>query len=86
MQFCPQCDNVMDIGKSIPKVNLLQNTPNAVTTTSQSQVQEDIVDKLINAYKNKDNLNFEKEMEPIMKYNDVDCKIMWDILNALNKK
>ena len=47
MQFCPQCDNVMDIGKSIPKVNLLQNTPNAVTTTSQSQVQEDIVDKLI---------------------------------------
>lgn len=36
-------------------------------------------------YKNKDNLNFEKEMEPIMKYNDVDCKIMWDILNALNK-
>ena len=57
MQFCPQCDNVMDIGKSIPKVNLLQNTPNAVTTTSQSQVQEDIVDKLINAYKNKDNLS-----------------------------
>jgi len=47
----------MDIGKSIPKVNLLQNTPNAVTTTSQSQVQEDIVDKLINAYKNKDNLS-----------------------------
>ena len=57
MQFCAQCDNVMDIGKSIPKVNLLQNTPNAVTTTSQSQVQEDIVDKLINAYKNKDNLS-----------------------------
>lgn len=36
-------------------------------------------------YKNKDNLNFNKEIEPIIKYNDVDCKIMWDILNALNK-
>ena len=37
-----------------------------------------------NIYKNKNNFNFEKEMEPIIKYNDIDCKIMWDILNALN--
>ena len=59
MQFCPQCDNVMDIGKSIPKVNLLQKAPTTVSTTSvsQSQPQEDIVDKIINAYKNKDNIS-----------------------------
>lgn len=37
-------------------------------------------------YKNKNNSNFKKEMEPIIKYNDVDCKIMWEILNALNEK
>ena len=57
MQFCPQCDNVMDIGKSVPKVNLLQKAPTTVSTTSQSQTQEDIVEKIINAYKNKDNLS-----------------------------
>ena len=59
MQFCPQCDNVMDIGKSIPKVNLLQKAPTTVSTTSvsQSQPQEDIVDKIINAYKNKENIS-----------------------------
>ena len=59
MHFCPQCDNIMDIAKSVPKVNLLQQAPTTVSTTSVSATttQEDIVDKIINAYKNKENID-----------------------------
>ena len=31
------------------------------------------------------NNNILKQMKPIIKYNEIDCKIMWDILNALNR-
>jgi hypothetical protein len=46
----------------------------------------DAMFQAFNIYKNKNNLNFEQEIEPIIKYNNIDCKIMWDILNALNEK
>lgn len=54
MQFCPQCDNIMDIGKSVPKINLLnQTTPNTVSSVTE----EDVILNIINKYKNKEEIN-----------------------------
>jgi len=74
MHFCPQCDNIMDIGKSIPKVNnLLNQAPTTVSTSSVSQnTQIDIndkVDKIINLYKNKE--TFDKD---ILTKNNIDTE------------
>ena len=55
MQFCPKCDNIMDIGKSAPKVSLSIATPNTVSTESKSN--EDQVSKLIQLYKNKEDIS-----------------------------
>jgi DNA-directed RNA polymerase subunit M/transcription elongation factor TFIIS len=55
MQFCPKCDNIMDIGKSAPKVSLSVATPNTVSTDTKSN--ENQVSKLIQLYKNKEDIS-----------------------------
>lgn len=61
MHFCPQCDNIMDVGKSIPKINLLQQAPTTISTSSVSHTNQiDIIDKIINSYKNKETFDKDK--------------------------
>ena len=38
MQYCPQCNNIMDIGRIPPKIETLNidNTPNTISTSSIS--------------------------------------------------
>jgi DNA-directed RNA polymerase subunit M/transcription elongation factor TFIIS len=55
MQFCPKCDNIMDIGKSAPKVSLAIATPN--TISSETKTNEDEITKLIQLYKNGDDIS-----------------------------
>lgn len=55
MQFCPKCDNIMDIGKSAPKVSLAIATPNTVST--ETKTNEDEITKLIQLFKNGDDIS-----------------------------
>lgn len=56
MQFCPKCDNIMDIGKSAPKVSLAIATPNTVSTET-TKTNDDEITKLIQLYKNGDDIS-----------------------------
>lgn len=55
MQFCPKCDNIMDIGKSAPKVSLAIATPNTVST--ETKTNDDEITKLIQLFKNGDDIS-----------------------------
>jgi DNA-directed RNA polymerase subunit M/transcription elongation factor TFIIS len=55
MQFCPKCDNIMDIGKSAPRTTLVQSTPDSVSTETNSN--ENQISKLIQLYKNKQDIS-----------------------------
>jgi DNA-directed RNA polymerase subunit M/transcription elongation factor TFIIS len=54
MQFCPKCDNIMDIGKTAPRT-LAQTTPN--TVSSDTSIQNDYIVKLINMWKDKQDIS-----------------------------
>jgi hypothetical protein len=60
MEFCPKCNNIMDIGKTAPKISFAL-TPNTVSTDNDTTIT-----KLFQAYKNG---------EDISKYN-IDIKII----------
>jgi hypothetical protein len=63
MQFCPKCDNIMDIGKSAPKISINQNTPDTVSSESKDNVVSNTnneIIKLIEMYKNGDNITMFK--------------------------
>lgn len=65
MQYCPKCDNIMDIGKSIPKPVVNLATPDTVTNTTEDKVMAKIkVEKIIELF---------KSGEDISKYN-IDIK------------
>ena len=69
------------VGKAMYKLKLIKTIwPTRYTNIS------DGLNAMYEAYKiyniNDDIL---KHMKPIIKYNEVDCKIMWDILNALDR-
>lgn len=65
MQYCPKCDNIMDIGKTIPKPVFNLETPDTVTNTTDDKVNSRIkVEKIIELY---------KSGEDISKYN-IDIK------------
>jgi hypothetical protein len=69
MQFCPKCDNIMDIGKSAPKVSLSLATPNTISTETKSN--EDQVSKLVQLYKNKEDIsNFNIDIKLVTSNND----------------
>jgi hypothetical protein len=63
MQFCPKCDNIMDIGKSAPKITINQNTPDTVSSDSKDDVinnSNNDISKLIEMYKNGENITMFK--------------------------
>jgi hypothetical protein len=65
MQFCPKCDNIMDIGKTVPKPVFNLATPETVTNTTDEKINEKInkkikVEKIIELF---------KSGEDITKYN-----------------
>lgn len=61
MQFCPKCDNIMDIGKTVPKPVFNLATPDTVTNTTEEKVNKKIkVEKIIELF---------KSGEDITKYN-----------------
>lgn len=65
MQFCPKCDNIMDIGKTVPKPVFNLETPDSVTNTTDDVVNSKIkIEKIIELY---------KSGEDISKYN-IDIK------------
>lgn len=58
MQFCPKCDNIMDIGKTIPKPVLNLATPETVTNTTEDTHNTKIkVEKIIELYKNGEDIS-----------------------------
>jgi predicted RecB family nuclease len=70
------------IGKAMHKLNLIK------TIWPIDSVVSDGLDAMYEAYKIYLNSNKKiifTQMKQIIKYNHIDCKIMWDILNTLNK-
>ncbi len=65
MQFCPKCDNIMDIGKSAPKISITQITPNTVSSDTKEEINSNSsknndISKLIEIYKSGDNITMFK--------------------------
>lgn len=69
MQFCPKCDNIMDIGKTAPKISFVPEptslSATTVTATTANTTTENIVDndqiiKIINMFKNGFDISNEK--------------------------
>ena len=69
------------IGKAMYNLNLI-----STIWPSDSNISDGL-EAMYEAYKiyTNSNINNNIKMEGIIKYNEIDCKIMWDILNALNK-
>ena len=72
MQFCPKCDNIMDIGKSAPRYTF-SNDPTSmslttITNTNNDQEDDEKIIKIINMYKNQIDISNEKfDVDKIMK-------------------
>jgi hypothetical protein len=66
MQFCPKCDNIMDIGKTSPKISFipeptsLSATTVTEPTTTQNVADNDQIIKIINMFKNGFDISNEK--------------------------
>lgn len=75
MQFCPKCDNIMDIGKTAPKISFIPEptslsattvtttvTTTATTTATNTEniVDNDQIIKVINMFKNGFEISNEK--------------------------
>ena len=65
MQFCPKCDNIMDICKSATKILITQITPNTVSSDTKEEVnsissKNTDISKLIEMYKSGDNITMFK--------------------------
>ena len=53
MQFCPKCDNIMDISKTAPKSSFLgEPTSLSATTTTDNINNDEYSTKIINMFKN----------------------------------
>lgn len=83
MQFCPKCDNIMDIGKSAPKYTFgndptsLSITTTMTTTNNINSEKDDEKEdekkivKIINMYKNQLDISNQKfEVDKIIKHKD----------------
>lgn len=63
MKYCPKCDNIMDIRRTIPKenINTDTNTISETTTTDQKNlINNNNVIKIINMFKNNIDITNEK--------------------------
>jgi len=75
MQFCPKCDNIMDIGKSAPRYTF-SNDPTSMSLTTATNTNNDKEDdekiiKIINMYKNQIDISNEKfDVDKIMKHKE----------------
>jgi len=73
MQFCPKCDNIMDIGKTAPKSTFTpEPTSLSITTaTNTNKDSDENILKIINMYKNSLDISNEKfDSDKIMKHPD----------------
>lgn len=72
MQFCPKCDNIMDIGKTAPKSSFTQDpTSLSLTTATNTSTNntDDHIAKIINMYKNEIDISNEKfDTESVIKH------------------
>ena len=67
MQFCPKCDNIMDIGKSVQRAILSVATPDTIS----SETPENQISKLIELYKNKEDItNFKIDLKQLTSNNE----------------
>lgn len=70
MQFCPKCDNIMDVGKSAPKFTFT-NDPTSLSQTTATNTEKDDdnkITKIINMYKNQLDISNENfDVDKIMK-------------------
>jgi predicted RecB family nuclease len=72
--------SLKSIGKAMYKLKMIKTI-----WPSRSNISDGL-DAMYEAYKiYKSNNNIVKKMKQIIIYNEIDCKIMWDILNAINK-
>ena len=73
MQFCPKCDNIMDIGKTAPRSTFTQEpTSLSITTVTTIDKDEDEhITKIINMSKNELDISNEKfDIDKVMKHKD----------------
>ncbi len=74
--------SLKSVGKALYKLGLIE------TIWSESDNITNGLDAMFQAYliyTNPDKSEFKKKMDTIQTYNLIDCKIMWEILNALAK-
>ena len=77
MQFCPKCDNIMDIGKSVPRYTF-SNEPTSMslttatnTNTDKDEDEDEKIIKIVNMYKNQIDISNEKfDVDKIMKHKE----------------
>lgn len=71
MEFCPKCNNIMDISRTPSKVSLQDPTTVSQTTTENVRKGEDEYLKLINMFKNNIDLSNEKiNINELQKHKD----------------
>ena len=80
MQYCPKCDNIMDIGRSAPKISFAANDVNptslSITEKSTQNTQSVIADddniiRVINMLKNNIDISNEKvNFDELMKHKE----------------
>jgi hypothetical protein len=74
--------SLKSVGRALYELNMIK------TIWLESDNVKNGLDAMFQAYmiyNNPDKTNFKVEMKSIQIYNEIDCKIMWEILNALSK-
>jgi len=87
MQFCPKCNNILDISRSVPKSGtILDNETPATVSTTEPKIDK-LLDKIINDENVEDELK-SVDMVTIQKnpkFNNLNAKQKKQIQNKLNE-
>lgn len=77
MQYCPKCDNIMDIGRSAPKASIDDNptslsiTDKSIENTQKSVIVDENIVRIINMLKNNIDISNEKvNFDDLIKHKD----------------
>lgn len=77
MQYCPKCDNIMDIGRSAPKISFdvnptsLSVTDKTIETTPSVIADDETIIRVINMLKNNIDISNEKvNFDDLMKHKE----------------
>lgn len=73
MQFCPKCDNIMDISRSAPKSSFATDPTSLSNTTTEKAVtiDNDRIIKIINMFKNGIDITNEKvDFDQLVKHSE----------------